>query len=255
MSAQMLLEFRNVGKHFGRVHALNQVSLRFPKSGIVALVGPNGAGKSTLLDLLFGEFPPTHGCIQLSDTNSPLASQDLSHIFSRLHQRLVVPEELSAAAFLALTLRPLQTWPLADLFAHNWYGIPDLLEGLPFELIQLLAAADVLDQLESPIGKLSFGQQRVIALTAFLSIPGKLGILLDEPFAGLADFVKKSAQNAIMNYAGQRLVVLAEHDLESTTTIADQLVVLVGGQLVAQYEGSAVKTANLVRYFMGSSTT
>ena len=56
-----LLELRNVSKHFGAIHALNEVTLSLEPGQVVGLMGDNGAGKSTLVKVIAGNFPPSHG--------------------------------------------------------------------------------------------------------------------------------------------------------------------------------------------------
>ncbi len=60
-----LLEVRGLGKHFGGVHAVNDVSLDLAEGEILGLIGPNGAGKTTLFNLISGAIPPDEGTVTL----------------------------------------------------------------------------------------------------------------------------------------------------------------------------------------------
>ena len=60
-----ILELRSVSKHFGAIHALNEVDLTLEEGEVLGLMGDNGAGKSTLVKVIAGNFPPTHGEIRL----------------------------------------------------------------------------------------------------------------------------------------------------------------------------------------------
>src|ERR1700676_5662123 len=60
-----LLELKNVSKHFGAIHALNDVSLSLESGQVVGLMGDNGAGKSTLAKIIAGNFRPSHGSLQM----------------------------------------------------------------------------------------------------------------------------------------------------------------------------------------------
>ena len=60
-----LLELKNVSKHFGAIHALNEVSLSLEPGQVVGLMGDNGAGKSTLVKIVAGNFRPRHGTMQM----------------------------------------------------------------------------------------------------------------------------------------------------------------------------------------------
>src|ERR1700694_6202018 len=64
-SRMALLELKNVSKHFGAIHALNDVSLSLESGQVVGLMGDNGAGKSTLAKIVAGNFRPTSGSLQM----------------------------------------------------------------------------------------------------------------------------------------------------------------------------------------------
>jgi simple sugar transport system ATP-binding protein len=61
-----VLELTNVSKHFGAIHALNEVSLSLEPGQVVGLMGDNGAGKSTLVKIIAGNFPQSHGEVRIS---------------------------------------------------------------------------------------------------------------------------------------------------------------------------------------------
>ena len=60
-----VLELTNISKHFGAIHALNDVSLSLEPGQVVGLMGDNGAGKSTLVKIIAGNFPPSHGAMRM----------------------------------------------------------------------------------------------------------------------------------------------------------------------------------------------
>src|SRR4051812_33219064 len=63
-----VLELINVSKHFGAIHAVNDVSFSLQPGEVVGLMGDNGAGKSTLVKMIAGNFRPTHGSLKMNDT-------------------------------------------------------------------------------------------------------------------------------------------------------------------------------------------
>ena len=63
-----ILELTNISKHFGAIHALDDVSLSLDAGQVVGLMGDNGAGKSTLVKIVAGNFPPTHGAMRMEGT-------------------------------------------------------------------------------------------------------------------------------------------------------------------------------------------
>src|SRR5216684_3076331 len=84
-----VLELKNVSKHFGAIHALNEVSLSLEPGQVVGLMGDNGAGKSTLVKIVAGNFRPTHGTMQMEGRR---------HGIEIVHQDLALCDNLSAAA-------------------------------------------------------------------------------------------------------------------------------------------------------------
>jgi simple sugar transport system ATP-binding protein len=69
-----VLELEGVSKHYGAIHALNDVSLKMEAGEVVGLVGDNGAGKSTLVKIIAGNFHPTHGKIRIEGKETNLHS-------------------------------------------------------------------------------------------------------------------------------------------------------------------------------------
>jgi simple sugar transport system ATP-binding protein len=84
-----ILELTNVSKHFGAIHALNDVSLSMDSGQVVGLMGDNGAGKSTLVKIIAGNFPPSHGSIEI--TGRPVAFKTDRGASARHRNRLPDP--------------------------------------------------------------------------------------------------------------------------------------------------------------------
>jgi ABC-type sugar transport system, ATPase component len=95
-----LLALNNVSKHFGAIHALNEVSLSLEPGQVVGLMGDNGAGKSTLVKIIAGNFRPTHGTMQMEGQDCPCTgrSKPDRHGIEIVHQDLALCDNLSAAA-------------------------------------------------------------------------------------------------------------------------------------------------------------
>ena len=95
-----LLELKNVSKHFGAIHALNEVSLSLEPGQVVGLMGDNGAGKSTLVKIVAGNFRPTHGTMQMEgqDLSMHRPIEARRHGIEIVHQDLALCDNLSAAA-------------------------------------------------------------------------------------------------------------------------------------------------------------
>ena len=95
-----LLELQNISKHFGAIHALNDVSLSLEPGQVVGLMGDNGAGKSTLVKIVAGNFRPTHGSMRMEgrDLSMHRPIEARQHGIEIVHQDLALCDNLSAAA-------------------------------------------------------------------------------------------------------------------------------------------------------------
>src|SRR4029078_5655935 len=95
-----VLELTNVSKHFGAIHALNEVSLSLDPGQVVGLMGDNGAGKSTLVKIIAGNFPQTNGDMRISDKlvhfHRPIEARQ--HGIEIVYQDLALCNNLTAAA-------------------------------------------------------------------------------------------------------------------------------------------------------------
>src|SRR4029079_7363999 len=95
-----VLELTNVSKHFGAIHALNEVSLSLDPGQVVGLMGDNGAGKSTLVKIIAGNFPQTNGQLRIADKvvhfHRPIEARQ--HGVEIVYQDLALCDNLTAAA-------------------------------------------------------------------------------------------------------------------------------------------------------------
>jgi ABC-type multidrug transport system ATPase subunit len=230
------LRIQGLSKRFGHTKALTHVNLDLPPKGIIGLIGPNGAGKSTLLDILAGFSRPEEGSIFSEGSPVPLSTRRLTALAVRLHQSIVVPDRCKARQFLSV---------VAGLGGSGLSRLE--LPQLPFDLLH---AASV--NLESEIQALSWGQKRVVSISACF-VTRKPVLLLDEPFAGLAPIVRDRLCDLLRKEAGTRLLVIAEHDLETLLSLTDLLVVMVGGIAVRSFHDSMPSREDLLCYFVTSS--
>lgn len=200
-----MLALRGVGRRFGTVRALHDVTLAIPAGSTVALLGPNGSGKSTLLRLAAGLIRPTSGEVTL-DGQPP--KQCRARIGFLGHEPFLY-RYLSAAENLRL---------YADLYRVDRSTVPGLLEQLGLQ-----SKGDAL------VRTFSRGEtQRLGLARALLHDPDYL--LLDEPFSGLDEAGADRLPELIARPG--RTVVLSTHDRSRAEQVADRRVNLAGGRLV-----------------------
>ena len=226
-----ILEARNLAKSYGGVQALRGVSFEVAAGEMVALIGPNGAGKTTCFNLLNGQVRPDSG-------EALLHGKNIAGLSPRAIWRLGVGRTFQVAAtFGSLTVR--ENAKVAR--AEN----ADLLLSLVG--IQHLA--------EKPCAELAYGDLKRVELAIALANQPRL-LLMDEPTAGMA-----AAERADLMALAARLareeriaVLFTEHDMDIVFAHADRVIVLSGGELIAEGPPAAVRANERVReVYLGGS--
>ncbi|MDU0326271.1 ABC transporter ATP-binding protein [Microbacterium sp. KSW2-21] len=215
------IDARGVVKSFGSVHAVRGVDLTVRPGEIVAFLGPNGAGKTTTIDMILGLTNPDAGSIEV-----------FGHSARGAVARGLVSAVLQSGGLLKdLTVR--ETVELtASLFA----------EKRPVD--EALERAGILNLARRKVGLCSGGeQQRLRFAMALVSDPALL--ILDEPTTGMDVEARRSFWSAIRADAARgRTVMFATHYLDEADEYADRIVLMRGGQIVA--DGSTTEIKNLV---------
>jgi len=206
-----IIEVSGLGKSYGSVQALKEVSFRVSQKTIVALIGPNGAGKSTLVEILMGVRRPGHGKVQV------LGCDVVKHPAAILDDIGVQLQE--SKLFTRLTAREYFT------FFQKLYVRAMTTQALCEKL-------DIAGILDKPIGKLSGGQRQRIALGLALINDPHL-VILDEPTVGLDPITRREFWALIreLKVAG-KTVLFSTHYMEEAQALADQVIMIANGQLV-----------------------
>jgi branched-chain amino acid transport system ATP-binding protein len=242
-----LLQIRGVSKHFGGVPALAEVSFNAAAGQVTALIGPNGAGKTTLLNCLSGVLQPDRGTIWFNGADlAGLPAHKVAHVgIARTFQNLRLFPRLSVLDNVLCGL----SVQAQDSFWKALLRPP----GLRHQERRLkLAALEALDmfgltgKMDLPAGVLPYGDKKRVELArAFVSQP--ILALLDEPVAGLNPDETAEIAGLIRQLRQQgKSMLLVEHDMELVMGVADQVVVLDGGRLIASGPPSEVRVNPLV---------
>jgi branched-chain amino acid transport system ATP-binding protein len=227
------LEAHDVSVGFGGVHAVAGVDLVVAPGEIVGIIGPNGAGKTTLLDALSGFAPLERGSVRLGgrDVTSQLpylrARAGLARSFqdARLFPSLTVREVLLGA------LHPAYT---SGALSHA-LGLPSARREEAAALARvddLLDLVDVRRYLDHRVAELSFGTTRAVEL-ACLAARRPAVLLLDEPASGLQQSEVASLGAVIHAVRRGAAVVLIDHDVPFVAALADRIVAMDLGRVVA----------------------
>ncbi|WP_416548712.1 ABC transporter ATP-binding protein [Limnohabitans sp. DCL3] len=239
MSLQAVLQVSGLAKHFGGVRALDGVDFCVPSGQCVALIGPNGAGKSTCFACLAGQQVPCAGEVMW-------LGQSLLGSTPAERQRLGVARTFQVAqTFEALTVLQNIQLVLRGAARLAWWDRLDSRQ--PGRALQLAAQAGLQAQAHDTVADLPYGAKKRLELAmALAGLPDAVPVvqqgtqtppsllLLDEPAAGLALAERADMMALVRQVAMQGVTVLyTEHNMDAVFGVADRVLVLMQGRLVA----------------------
>lgn len=227
-------------KSFGGVHALVDVCLQFPLSGIVAVIGPNGAGKTTLFNVLTGFVQPESGrCFLGERETTHLPPHQITRLgVARTFQNLRLIPQVSSLDNVLLA-RPRQ-WGEHLLAALLRFGVREEEARNREEAMRLLCFVGLEEMAFESAGELSYGQQKLLTLACCLATESRV-LLLDEPVAGVHPAMASRILDLLRQLREDRkLVIFIEHDIEAVRQVADRVVVMDEGSVIAQGPPSEV---------------
>lgn len=211
-----MLIIDNICKYFGKIKAVDAVSLKFDKNEAVVLLGENGAGKSTLFKIVSGFSEPDSG--ELLFENENIKNGRMKYL-----QNIGYVPEISALYGEMTTLEFLEF--SADLKRMSAEQKSEKIE----KMLNLLELRNVAFQ---SLGTLSKGYKKRAELAAAMLSEPKI-LLLDEPTEGLDPVQKESMRQIIKNYAKNNLVIISTHALEDVDALAQRVLLMHKGKMVA----------------------
>ena len=194
----MTLELQHISKSYDGLPVLKNLNLSFQQGQCYCLMSPSGSGKTTLLSILMGLEQADHGLILADGTPQDMSSLPASAVFQedRLCESFSPIENVAMCAGRSLKA-PRIKWELARL--------------LPEEC------------LNRPVSTLSGGMKRRVAVARALLIPSHI-LLMDEPFTGMDDELKRNVISYIREKQDGRLLILSTHQEEDVELIGGELV-------------------------------
>lgn len=211
-----MLIIDNICKYFGKIKAVDAVSLKFDKNEAVVLLGENGAGKSTLFKIISGFSEPDSGELLFENEN-------IKNCRMKYLQNIGYVPEISALYGEMTTLEFLEF--SADLKRMSAEQKSEKIE----KMLNLLELRNVAFQ---SLGTLSKGYKKRAELAAAMLSEPKI-LLLDEPTEGLDPVQKESMRQIIKNYAKNNLVIISTHALEDVDALAQRVLLMHKGKMVA----------------------
>jgi branched-chain amino acid transport system ATP-binding protein len=232
------LEIRNLTKEFGKLSAVNNVSFEVQKGSVVAIIGPNGAGKSTLFNLVTGYFAVSSGKIFFKDeeiTDLP-PYKILQKGISRSFQVSNIFPDLTAFENVRI-----------GVLSHRrksmkLFSLVEEMDEINEETSKLLKAVGLSNENDTVASTLSHGDQKRLEIGIALTNEPAL-LLLDEPTAGMAPEETVNTVNLIKEISNKQntTIVFTEHDLNVVFSIAERIIVLQQGSIIADGTGEEIK--------------
>ncbi len=242
-----MLRLEKVGKFFGGLPALQDVTMTVPTGRLTALIGPNGAGKSTLINCMTGVLSPSSGSIRFQDQEiAGLPAHRVTRLgIHRTFQNLRLFPRLSVLdnVLTGLTCEGGSSMFMAML------RLPYLRHRERRLRLKALEAMDqfgLADKRNWPAGVLAYGDKKRVELARAIVGKPKL-LLLDEPVAGLNAEETAAVGEQLRNLrrAGHT-ILLVEHDMDLVMNSADLVVVLDSGRCIATGTADEVRRNPLV---------
>jgi branched-chain amino acid transport system ATP-binding protein len=248
------LSVRSVNLRFGAVHALDDVTFEVGEGELFAVIGPNGAGKTSLFNLLSRTYAPTSGELRYfgKDLLGLRAYQLAAAGMARTFQNL--------GLFLPLTALDNVLVGRNHAMRSGVLGTGLHLPGARREerqsrevAMEALAFVDATAVAHVPVGTLPYGMQKRVEIARALAMRPRM-LLLDEPVAGMSRSERGDIAALVQNLHQDRAmtVLLVEHDMGVVMGLADRVLVLDFGRLIALGSPSEIQAdPNVIRAYLG----
>ena len=225
---EVILQIKNISKHFGAIKAVDQVSLDIIDGEMHAIIGTNGAGKSTLMDLICQRTKPSSGQVILMGTDISkyppyrIANMGMNKCFqvSKLFGRLTAMENVR----MALIKKKGKVFNFAP-------QEPSFMRDEALEILGTVGLREAADEISA---LMSYGDQRRLEIAITLALEPRT-LILDEPTAGVARAEGYDIMKMIRALAQEKnmTVIFIEHDMEIVFNYADRISVMINGKLLA----------------------
>ena len=243
-----MLETQNLTVRFGGHVAVNAVSCRFEPGTLTAIVGPNGAGKTTYFNLISGQLPATEGRVSLHgrDLSDQPASERTRAGLGRAFQLTNLFPNLSVLENVRLAVQA--TREGRHRRGLNLWSIWSDHAALTQRATEILHSVSMLSQAEAPVSSLPHGDQRKLEVALLMALEPSV-YMFDEPTAGMShdeapvilDLIRQLKKDK------SKTILLVEHKMDVVRELADRIIVLHNGTLVADGEPGEVIASPIVQ--------
>jgi len=208
-----MIQIKNIIKTFGKIVALNNVSFDIADNQILALLGPNGAGKTTLMRIITGYLLQDSGTVDIDGEIVSPEKLYTKEIIGYLPENNPLYEDMSVYEYLTF---------ISEVRNVTTQRIK--------EVVELCRLKDVVSR---NISELSKGYRQRVGFAAAIIHDPKI-LILDEPTAGLDPNQAAEVRELIKEYKKDKTIILSTHILSEVEEVADRVVIIHKGTIVAQ---------------------
>jgi len=234
-SKSPLLETQSLTKRYGSFEAVSDLSVTFYDDELCAIIGPNGAGKTTLFNLITGETAATAGSIVFDGTD---ITEKKPHTIAQ--EGLIRSFQITNVFTDLSVFENLQVSLLSNRSPFNMWGNVDNMDAVNERCLEILDRVELADQRDKMAANLGHGDQRMLEIAVALGKDPDM-LLLDEPSSGMSSAETAEMVDIIGDLAAEIPIVLVEHKMSLVKSVADRLMVLHNGQLLAEGDPSMVR--------------
>ncbi len=254
----MSLDIRSVTLTFGGLTALDNVSFSVADGALCAVVGPNGAGKTALLNCINGVYRPNQGSIivdgrevnRIPVHRIALAKVGRAFQHGELFPHMTVTDNLLVGRHLLM-----KTGVFSGMF---YFGRARREEVKEREIVEnIIDFFELYRYRDLPVSSLPYGVQKVVGVARALALEPKL-LLLDEPSTGLMREEKENFARFLMRIRHEMAVTIlwVEHDMQMVSDLADKIVVLSYGEVIAEGAPDVVRRdPHVIEAYLGTDTS
>jgi branched-chain amino acid transport system ATP-binding protein len=229
-----MLRLESVSINFAGVQAVNRVSFELTPGCITSVIGPNGAGKTTLFNLISGYYPPTGGKIFFDHTDVTRVPtyKRVRLAMGRSFQITTLFPELTVSEHLVVAASRESIWKMSHLTEEK--------------VREVLQEVGLWDRKDVLCKDLTVPDQKKLDFAVMLIQRPKL-LLLDEPFASLAPEQIDELSRVVVKMSKDRTVLLVEHRMDVVMKLAQRIIVMARGSVIADGTPNEIRQNELVQ--------